>query len=149
MFCNIKQIYYLILLTQKNKISLLSQSSFVCNFVLVVVLFTLEKQRALYQKGQKNMPRKIIIRKNKVLFMNTCWHVNITTISLIYLLVIVGNYPSTWTSSISAKLEIAQLSLIKQITRTFYFSRKHTWLKQRPSLKCDIQLQLHQELRLF
>ena len=37
--------------------------------------------------------------------------------------------PSTWTSSISAKLEITQLFLIKQITGTFYFSRKHIWLK--------------------
>ena len=71
-------------------------------------------------------------RKNKapertMLFRNTYWHVNITIILLIYLILIM--IPSTWTSSISAKLEITQLFLIKQITGTFYFSRKHIWLK--------------------
>ena len=57
----------------KDKISLLSQSSVVYKlFVLVAVRLTLEKLSALYGKGQKNMPTKIMIRKNKAPFMNTC-----------------------------------------------------------------------------
>ena len=59
--------------------------------------------------------------------MNACWQVNITTILLIYLMLII--IPSTLASLISAKLEITQLLSIKQVTETFYFSRKHTWLK--------------------
>ena len=86
----------------KDKISLLSQSSVVCKFVCPGCSSSyIGKQSALYgTEGQKNMATKIIIRKNNI-----------------------------WESSISAKLEITQLLLTKQITGTFYFSRKHTWLK--------------------
>ena len=70
-----------------DKISLLNQSSVVL-FSLVIVLFILEKQSALYWKGQKNMPTKIIIRKNKAPSMNTCRVLDITTITLIYLMLI-------------------------------------------------------------
>ena len=109
----------------KDKISLQdNRQQFINSFVLVVVLLILEKQRDLCGKEQKNMPTKIIIRKNKLPFMSTCGHVNITIILLTYLMLII--IPSTLTSLLSAKLEITQLVLIKQITGTFYFSRKHT-----------------------
>ena len=109
----------------KDKISLQdNRQQFINSFVLVVVLLILEKQRDLCGKEQKNMPTKIIIRKNKLPFMNTCGHVNIAIILLTYLMLII--IPSTLTSLLSAKLEITQLVLIKQITGTFYFSRKHT-----------------------
>ena len=128
LFYSMKQRNYLILPTQRIKFRYYANGQLCINlFVLVVVLLILAKRSALYGKGQKNMPTKVII-KNKVPFMNTCWHGNITTISLIYLMLII--IPSTTTSLIIVKLEITQLLLINQITGTFYFSWKHTWLKR-------------------
>ena len=53
----------------KYKNTLLSQSSIVHKFAVLPIL---EKQSALYENGQKNMPTKMIIKKNKAPFMNTC-----------------------------------------------------------------------------
>ena len=73
-------IYYLILRTQK--INFVTKPIVSSLFDLVAVLLILEKHSALYWKGQKNMPKEIIIRKNKAPFMNTCWHVDITIMSV-------------------------------------------------------------------
>ena len=71
---NMKLLNHLILPTKssyitnsKYKISLLSQLSVVYKFVCPGC-----KNSALCGKGQKNMPAKVIIRKNKEPFMNTC-----------------------------------------------------------------------------
>ena len=73
-----KQLNHLILPIQKINvdITLLSQSSVVYKFVVLLIL---KKQSALNDEGQKNMPTKIMIKIDKVPFMNTCWHVDITT----------------------------------------------------------------------
>ena len=63
----------------KDKIPLLSQSSEVYKFVCPGCCSSyIGKRTALYGREQKNMPIRITIKKNKVLFMNTCQNVNIT-----------------------------------------------------------------------
>ena len=96
----------------KDKISLLSQSSVVYKFVCpgCSSSYIGKTGCTLWERTEEHA------YKNKNQKEQSAIYEHLLTIMLIII-------PSTLTSLISAKLEITQLLLIKQITGTFYFSR--------------------------
>ena len=96
----------------KDKISLLSQSSVVYKFVCPGCSSSYIGKRGctLWERTEEHA------YKNKNQKEQSAIYEHLLTIMLKII-------PSTLTSLISAKLEITQLLLIKQITGTFYFSR--------------------------
>ena len=115
----------------KGQISLLIQSPVVYKFVCPGCRSSYIEKRecTLWERTEEHAYKNINQKEQSAIYEHLLIYEHYNHI--VDLFNVDNNSLTTWISLINAKSKITQLLLIKQITGTFYFSRKHIWIKHK------------------